>query len=256
MRSIILTLVGWLSVSACAAHVDPKCAEQTVPSDSKAEPTTRDAASEASAGAGAGTAADRLVRAVLGGIPQPTPGQFDTPERVLGFLVERLASRDLAGSLSAFPVLEQAERVTLKDRVEYVYHFSPSTYPLDDDRYARLNDALVHYLAQSHTVALQIYGDGDGDGDDANSTPVPPGGRAAGPLHELEGPPLALKVVSIEQVTPESPPQLSPIDRALGVTEKRAFKMVVALDQRSVAVTGFVGRVDGDWRILSMSAGI
>jgi hypothetical protein len=179
------------------------------------------------------------------------PGQFDTPERVLGFLIERLASRDLAGALSSFPVLEQAERVTLKDRVEYAYHFSPNTIPLDDDRYGRLTDAMVKYLVQARMVALPIYGAGDGD--DANPMSVPSGGRAADPLHELDGPPLALKVVSIEDPNPSSPPQLSSIDRALGVTEKRAFKMVVAVDQRTVQLGGFVGRVDGDWRILFAS---
>ena len=52
---------------------------------------------------------------------------------------------------------------------------------------------------------------------------------------------------------PDSPPQLSSIDRALGVTEKRAFKMVVAVDQRTVQLGGFVGRNDGDWRILFAS---
>ena len=242
MRAIVLTLVGWLSVSACAAHVEPKCAEPPVASDSKAAPAGSGAAREASAG----TAADRLVRAVLGGIPRPMPGQFGAPERVLGFLVERLASRDLAGALSSFPVLEQAERVTLKDRVEYVYHFSPNTFPLDDDRYGRLSDAMVQYLVQARMVALPIYGAGD----DTSPMSVSSRGRAAGPLHEFDGPPMALKIVSIEDPNPDSPPQLSSIDRALGVTEKRAFKMVVAVDQRTVELGGFVGRIDGDWRIL------
>lgn len=247
VRAIVLTLVGWLSASACAAHVEPKCAEQPVASDSKAAPAGRGAAREASTG----TAADRLVRALLGGIPRPLPGQFGTPERVLGFLVERLASRDLAGALSSFPVLEQAERVTLKDRVEYAYHFSPNTFPLDDDRYGRLSDAMVQYLVQARMIALPIYGAGD-EGD-ANPMSVPSGGRAAGPLHELDGLPLALKIVSIEDPNPGSPPQLSSIDRALGVTEKQAFKMVVAVDQRTVQLGGFVGRIDGDWRILFAS---
>lgn len=249
VRSSIFALIGWLSVSACAAQVEPKCAELPVVRDSNAARAGRYAATKDSAGAAGRTAADRLVTALLGGIPRPTPGQFRTPEHVLGFLVERLASRDLAGALSSFPVVEHAERVTLKDRVEYAYHFSPNTYPLDDDRYGRLSDAVVQYLVQARMVALPIYGDGN----DANPTSVPPGGRTVGPLHEFDGPPVALKIASIGDPSPDSPPQLNSIDRALGVTEKRAFKLVIAVDQRTVELGGFVGRVDGDWRILFAS---
>jgi hypothetical protein len=40
----------------------------------------------------------------------------------------------------------------------------------------------------------------------------------------------------------------------VGVTEKRAFKLVIAVNQRTVELGGFVGRVDGDWRILFASS--
>jgi len=92
---------------------------------------------------GAGSASDRLAAAVLGGIPRPKPREFETPERVLGFLVETIASRNIAESLAAFPIVEHAERVTLKDRLEFTHYLSPTNEPLDDDRYARLHDALV-----------------------------------------------------------------------------------------------------------------
>jgi hypothetical protein len=220
-----------------------------VPNEAKSAPKGDDAGSRTSDGPGAGSAADRLAMAVLGGIPRPKPGEFETPERVLGFLVETIASRNIAESLAAFPIIEQAERVTLKDRIEFTYYLSPTIEPLDDDRYARLNDALVKYLAQYYSVALQLYGN------EATARPVAPGGDAVGMLHELDGPRLALKVASIEEVGTDSSPELSSIDRAIGVTEKRVFKMTVALDQRRVEVLSIVGRVADNWRVLSLFTG-
>lgn len=73
VRSSIFTLIGWLSVSACAAQVEPKCAELPVVRDPNAARAGRDAASEDSAGAAGRKAADRLITALLGGIPQLSP---------------------------------------------------------------------------------------------------------------------------------------------------------------------------------------
>lgn len=248
MRSIVLALVGWLSVSSCAAHVEPRCSERAVQRESKPAPAGDDAASGTSEVAGAGSATDRLAGAVLGGIPRPKAGQFDTPERVLGFLVKTLASRNIAESLAAFPIVEYAERVTLKDRIEFTYSFSPNSYPLDDDRYARLTDAAAGYLSQYSLVAELIYGD------ETNPHSPPPGDDAGGVLHEFDGPPLAVKIASIEEVRSESAPQLSSIERALGVTEKRFFKVIVTLDQRRFDVISSVGRIDENWRVLLVSA--
>ncbi|MES1188006.1 MAG: hypothetical protein ABUL60_29585 [Myxococcales bacterium] len=249
MRSIVLILVGWCLVSACAAHVEPKCSERPVQRDSKPAPAGDDPASRTSEDLGAGSAADRLATAVLGGIPRPKPREFETPERVLGFLVETLASRNIAKSLAAFPIVEHAERVTLKDRLEFTHYLSPTNEPLDDDRYARLHDALVKYLAQDYAVAQQLYGN------EASARSVAPGRDAAGMLHELDGPRLALKVASMEEVGNDAPQELSSIDRAIGVTEKRVFKMTVALDRRLVEVLSVVGRVDDNWRVLSLFTG-
>jgi hypothetical protein len=43
------------------------------------------------------------------GVPRPRPNQFETPESVLQFVFQRIASRDIAGSLVAFPVVEYYE---------------------------------------------------------------------------------------------------------------------------------------------------
>jgi hypothetical protein len=88
-----------------------------------------------------------LNKALADGVPRPQPHQFETPESVLQFVFQKIASRDIAGSLVAFPVIEYYERVTLEDYVKYVGHFSPGQYPLDDDLHGRLNRALTSYSA-------------------------------------------------------------------------------------------------------------
>ncbi len=237
MRTNLLALVGWLAVSSCAAHPEPKCPERKAPpSDSKTPPASRDAPTD-------------LTKALLAGIPRPTPGQFDTPERAFGFLLEKIASRDIAGSLAVFPVIEHSERVTLKDYVEYTGRVAPGMYPLDDDPHARLSHALASYLAQCREVALRILTD------DTQTHVVPPGSDPSAFLRELDGSRLkAMKVVSVKELRSESPPEITPIDRAIGVSEKRAFSAMVTLDQRTVDVTAFLGRVAGDWRVLFVTA--
>ena len=169
---------------------------------------------------------------------------------MLGFLFEKIASRDMAGSLAAFPVVEHSERVTLKEYVEYVGSFAPGTYPLDDDPYGRLNHVLTGYLAEYRQVTLRILTD------NTNARSLPPGSDLSGFLREFDGSRLkALKVASMKELRPESRPEIGSIDRAIGVTEKRAFSATIALDQRTVEVTGFVGRVAGDWRVLFVTAG-
>jgi hypothetical protein len=229
---------------------------------------------------------------VLGGIPQPKRGQFDTPERVLGFLVETLASRDIAESLAAFPIVEQAERVTLKDRLEFTYHFSPAAHPLDDDPYARLNDAAFPVVEQFEQVRLKDYQEYTGGfsprnypvddaaygrlsyslnyylavyrgvslriltNDTSSVRSLPPGSDLSGLLHEFDGSRLkALDVTSIKELRPEARPQPNTVDRAMGVMEKRWFSATIALDQRTVELTGFVGRIADNWRVLSVALG-
>jgi hypothetical protein len=236
VRPIVLTLVGWLSVSSCAAQPEPKCAERAAPSEAKAPSASDDGPPD-------------LIRTLLDGIPRPTPGQFDTPERALGFLIEKIASRDIAGSLAVFPVVEHAERVTLKDYAEYTGVVAPGMYPLDDDPHARFTHALANYLGAYRQVALRILTD------DTGTRVVPPGSDPTAFLRELDGSRLkALKVLSMTELRPESRPPITPIDRAIGVTEKRAFSATVALDQRTVEVTAFVGRVASDWRVLFVFA--
>jgi hypothetical protein len=95
----VLTLIGWLPLSACAAHVEPKCFERAAPGDSKEAKASPEVAADP-------------VGLIVAQIPRHTSGQFETPERVLGFLFDKVASRDLIGSLAAFPVVEEYERVT------------------------------------------------------------------------------------------------------------------------------------------------
>lgn len=239
-----VSLAGWVLLVSCAAHVEPKveaapvgaCSERATPSSAPEPPV-----SHAAAG-------DRLTQAVLDGIPRPKPGQFDTPERVLGFLFETIASRDLAASLAAFPVVEHADRVTLKDYVQYTYSFSPERYPLDDDHYGRLNQALAGYMAGYYWVALRILTDG------AQAPSAAPGGNSASFLQAFEGPPLkGLKVVSMTEVSADARPKLSSIDRAIGVTEKRAYQTRLEIEQRKLDVISTVGRIDGDWRVLFLA---
>jgi len=42
------------------------------------------------------------------------------------------------------------------------------------------------------------------------------------------------------------------VDRALRVTEERCFTARIALEQRTVGFTSFVGLIAGDWRVLSV----
>lgn len=237
-RSSVLTLVGGLSLSACAAHVEPKCAEPTLQRDSKVAPASSDPE----------VAADP-VSAVLAAIPRHASGQFDTPERVLGFLFEKVASRDLVGSLAAFPVVEQYERVRLEDYQEYTGGFSPKNYPLDDAPYARLSFSLNSYLAAYRGISLRILTD-----DPGGVRSLAPGSDASDLVRDLDGARLkALQVTSINEPHPEARPELTPIDRAMGVTEKRMFSATIALDERTIELTGFVGRIAGDWRVLSVA---
>jgi hypothetical protein len=242
MRSILLGLVGWLSVSSCAAHVEPKCGaaadagtsqRRLDPSESKVAHATPEAAAD-------------VVARSLAAIPRPVSGQFDTPERVLRFLFEKVASRDLAGSLAAFPVVEQFERVRLKDYREHTGGFSPRGYPLDDARYGRLSYSLKYYLAAYRGVSLRILSD-----DTGSVRSLPPGSDLSGVLHEFDGSRLrALRVASIQELRPEARPEPNAVDRALGVTEKRLFSATIALEQRTVELTSFVGLIAGDWRVL------
>ena len=72
-------------------------------------------------------------------------------------------------------------------------------------------------------------------------------------VRDLDGKRLkALRVTSIEEVRAEDRPKLTPIDRALGVTETRLFSTTITLDERTFELTGFVGRIAGDWRVLSV----
>lgn len=231
----VLTLIGWLPLSACAAHVEPKCSERAAPRDSKEAKANPEVAADP-------------VSLILAQIPRHTSGQFETPERVLGFLFDKVASRDLIGSLAAFPVVEEYERVRLKDYHEHTGGFSPKNYPLDDAPYARLSYSLNSHLAQYRGISVRILTD-----DPGGVRSLKPGSDATDLVRDLDGKRLkALRVTSIEEVRPEDRPKLTPIDRALGVTEKRLFSTIITLDERTIELTGFVGRIAGDWRVLSV----
>ncbi|MES1188005.1 MAG: hypothetical protein ABUL60_29580 [Myxococcales bacterium] len=244
MRSMVLALVGWLSVASCATHVEPKCGGGA---DAAAPPVRLERNGAKVARATREAATDFVARS-LAAIPRPTAGQFDSPERVLRFLFEKVASRDLVGSLVAFPVVEHFERVRLKDYQEYTGGFSPKNYPQDDAPYGRLGYSLNRYMATYREVSLRILSD---DVDGVRS--LPPGSDLSGALRELDGSRLgALRVASLQELEPESRPQLNAVDRALGVTEKRCFTARIALEQRTVGFTSFVGLIAGDWRVLSV----
>jgi hypothetical protein len=247
MQSIGLALVGWLSVSSCAAHVEPKCGMGADSATAQSRPEQ----SGSNVARATPEAAGDVVARSLAAIPRPASGQFDSPERVLRFLFEKVASRDLAGSLAAFPVVEHFERVRLKDYHEYTGGFSPRGYPQDDARYGRLSYSLKSYLAAYRGVSLRILSD-----DTGSVRSLPPGSDLSGVLHEFDGSRLrALRVVSIQELRPEARPEPNAVDRALGVTEKRLFSATIALEQRTVELTGFVGLIAGDWRVLSVVLG-
>jgi hypothetical protein len=181
------------------------------------------------------------------GIPRPQPHQFETPESALQFLFGKIASRDLAGSLAAFPVVEHYERVTIKDYVAYTGMFLPGKYPLDDDWYDRLSHALSLYMSQYREVALKLLSDRSGE-----AIPVQPENMAAF-LREFDGARLkALQVVAIKETRPGYRPPPNPIDKAIGVTEKRMYDVKTHLEKRDVTIMATVGRVADNWRVLSL----
>jgi hypothetical protein len=100
-------------------------------------------------------------------------------------------------------------------------------------------------------VSLRILTD-----DTGSVRSLPPGSDLSGVLHEFDGSRLkALNVTSIKELRPESRPEPNAVDRAMGVTEKRSFSATIALDQRTIELIGFVGRIAGDWRVLSVALG-
>jgi quinolinate synthase len=58
-------------------------------------------------------------------------------------------------------------------------------------------------------------------------------------------------VLAIKDTHPESPPKISPIDEALGVTDKLLREVTVKLD-REVVVIAIVGRIGDNWRVLNL----
>lgn len=251
LRALAPTLATWLAVSACAARAPVKpdvaspaaCAEHATPSSSPAPAPSQNAADREAT-------TQRLTKTLLDSIARPTPGQFDTPERVLGFLFEKVASRDLAGALAAFPVVEEAERVTRKDLVEYLGATAAETHPPDSDARGRLNYALARRLQDYRELSVRVLSDNSG-----GVVSIPPGTDPTDALREFDGSRLkALKVTSLKEVKPASPPVISAVDRAIGVTEKRFYEATIELEQRTIRVSGFVGLVAGDWRVLSVNA--
>src|SRR6185369_5416809 len=234
-RACVLTFVGWLPLSACASHVEPKCSVRASPGYSREAKASPEVAVDA-------------VSVVLSQIPRPARGQFETPERVLRFLFDEVASRDLVGSLAAFPVVEEYERVRLKDYHEYTGGFAPKKYPLDDAPYERLNYSLNSHLAQYRGISVRILTD-----DPGGVRSLKPGSDATDLVRDLDGKRLgALRVTSIKELRPEERQKLTPIDHALAVTEKRLFSTSITLDERTIELTSFVGRIAGDWRVLSV----
>jgi hypothetical protein len=72
-------------------------------------------------------------------------------------------------------------------------------------------------------------------------------------LHEFDGARLkALQVVSIKDTHPESPPKVSSIDEAMGVTSKVMREATIKLENRQVVVIAVLGRIADNWRVLFM----
>jgi hypothetical protein len=228
------------AASACAAQTDGKCVCAAAPPSASAPAPPNGGSHDADVLTG-------LVNALRDNIPRPRPNQFETPESVLQFVFQKIASRDMAGSLVAFPVAEYSERVTLKDYVKYTGSFAPGKYPLDDDRYGRLSHAISSYLATYSEVALKVLSDKSG------GTVMVKESNMQAFLHEFDGARLkALQVVAIKNTHPESPPEVNPIDQAMGVTEKTMRQVTVSLEGREVVVTALIGRIADNWRVLFM----
>src|SRR3954465_9874543 len=97
-----LVLLRRLSVSSCAAHVEPKCKARAPAGADSAAAQSRPEQSGSKGGRATPDAAADVVAKSLAAIPRPASGQFRSPELVLRFLFEKVSSRDVAGSLAAF----------------------------------------------------------------------------------------------------------------------------------------------------------
>jgi hypothetical protein len=72
-------------------------------------------------------------------------------------------------------------------------------------------------------------------------------------LREFDGARLkSLQVLAIKDTHPESPPKLSPIDEAMGVTSKVMREATVKLETREVVIIAILGRTADNWRVLNM----
>lgn len=232
----------------CAAQGDCKCAEAAVPrAASPAAPSAASAAALPIAPSDQTTDLPSLVRVLRQGIPKPRSKQFETPDSVIRFTFEKIASRDMGGTLVAFPAAEYYERVRLKDVVKFIGVMAPSTYPLDDDQYGRFNHALVNYLGTYRQISLKVLSDESGGAITITEA------NAASLLHEFDGARLnALQVLAIKDTHPESPPKISPIDEAMGVSDKLLREVTVKLEDREVVVIAIVGRIGDNWRVLNL----
>lgn len=246
LRQGVPTIGGCLLVaaSACAAHTDRKCVDTAPSASASAAPSASALGPMNSKDA---VILSGLANALRDGLPRPRPNQFETPESALQFVLQKLASRDIAGALVAFPVAEHYERVTLKDRVKFTGMLAAGTVPLDDDPYGRLSHALSMYMADYRQIAFKVLSDNSGGVvtvTEANMSAV---------LQEFDGARLkALQVISIKNTHPESRHEPNPIDRAMGVTEKTMRDVTVKLDDRQIVVTASIGRIVDNWRVLSM----
>jgi hypothetical protein len=166
-------------------------------------------------------------------IRQPAPRQFSEPESVLRFVHQQLVAKDMTEVMRAFPIVEQADNVTLEVSLRYLPGFVPMTMPLDDERFFRLERALEEYVGMYRGVVLALLGI------EARS-----GATDASPL----------KTVKLSALTARSdPPEINAIEKAMGVTEKRWFDMTFTVGARDVPVSAAVGRIADGWRVLFLS---
>jgi hypothetical protein len=240
--------LGFLSclpvLASCATHTDQRCVCPAQPSAvAVAEPTANANAPTVP------TTDTSLAKALLAGIPRPAANQFPSPESAMQFLFQQVATRNMVEALRAYPVVEHYERVKLKDYAEYVGHVAASQYPLDDDWYGRLSRTLASYLTDYRMLALRILTDNPDRSVSVTSQNMPDF------LRELDGSRLkALRVVSIKPTDPAKAPEINSIERAIGITEKKYFDVILGLESREVKATVVVGRLTDNWRVLHVTA--
>ena len=71
-----------------------------------------------------------MNEAILAAIREPSPGQFDTPESVVRFLLEQVKAQDFDEAMKAFPIKQQIRHYTFELLLKDMRAIHPQTSPL------------------------------------------------------------------------------------------------------------------------------